>query len=144
MHRIMKILLALTIALLVAGAPAYAQRSSSRSSVNANVNRNVNANVNQNVNVNRNTNVNINNDIDVDVDVDHHYGYGSGCCYHPVARTTAVVATAAVIGSMVYSLPPACSAVVVNGIAYQQCGSSWYQPQFAGTTTTYIVVVAPH
>jgi len=31
----------------------------------------------------------------------------------------------------------------VNGFAYQQCGSTWYQPQFAGTTTTYVVVNAP-
>jgi hypothetical protein len=32
---------------------------------------------------------------------------------------------------------------VVNGITYQQCGSTWYQPQFAGTSTTYVVVNPP-
>jgi hypothetical protein len=49
----------------------------------------------------------------------------------------------AVIGSVVHTLPPSCSMVVVNGISYQQCGSSWYQPQFAGGNTTYVVVNAP-
>ena len=47
------------------------------------------------------------------------------------------------IGSIVYSLPPNCTTVVVNGFAYRQCGSSWYQPQIAGSTTTYVVVNPP-
>jgi hypothetical protein len=41
------------------------------------------------------------------------------------------------------SLPPPCATVVVNGLAYQQCGSTWYQPRFSGTTTAYFVVNAP-
>jgi hypothetical protein len=32
---------------------------------------------------------------------------------------------------------------MVNGLTYQQCGSTWYQPQFAGTSTTYVVVAPP-
>jgi hypothetical protein len=67
--------------------------------------------------------------------------------YHPVARTAAVVGTtavtAAVVGSVVSTLPPSCSSVVVNGIAYQQCGSAWYQPSYAGTTVNYTVVNPP-
>jgi hypothetical protein len=71
--------------------------------------------------------------------------------YRPVARAvvgtavvaTAAVATAAVVGSVVNTLPPQCSSVIVNGIAYQQCGSSWYQPQYAGSTVNYIVVNPP-
>jgi hypothetical protein len=78
------------------------------------------------------------------VDVHHHGGYYGGCCYHddhhPIA--TAVV-TAAVVGSMVHSLPPSCSTVIINGFAYQQCGGTWYQPQIAGSSTTYIVVNPP-
>ena len=31
----------------------------------------------------------------------------------------------------------------LNGVAYQQCGSVWYQPQISGSSTTYIVVNAP-
>ena len=100
-----------------------------------NINNTTRTSVNRNVNVNRN--------VDVDVDVDRHY--------HPVARaaattaavTTAAVVTSAVVGSMVRTLPPACSAVVVNGLTYQNCGGAWYQPQYAGTSVTYVVVNPP-
>jgi hypothetical protein len=97
----------------------------------ANVNRNVN-----NVNVNRNWNT--------DIDVDNGWGWGGG---HPVAAGAAFAAGAAVtsaaIGSVAYSLPAACSVVVVNGISYQHCGSTWYEPQFAGTSVSYVVVGSP-
>jgi hypothetical protein len=67
--------------------------------------------------------------------------------YHPVARTAAIVGTAAVtaavVGSVVHSLPPACSSVVVGNAVYQQCGSAWYRPQYAGTTVNYVVVNPP-
>ena len=120
---------------------------------NANVNRNANvnqnANINRNVNVNDNRNVNVNRNVDVNVRGGYYGGgyYGGGCCYHPVATaaavTAATVATAAVVGSMVNTLPPSCSAVSVNGLTYQQCGSTWYQPQFVGSSTSYVVVTAP-
>ena len=149
------------IAALLSGGVAMARgaqvsRGAARTSVNrsGSVNRsatvNRNANVNRNVNVNRNANVNRNVDFDrdIDVDVDHRYGgWGTGCCYHPVARaataTAAAVTTAAVIGSMVNTLPSSCHAVSVNGFTYQQCGSTWYQPQFSGSSVTYIVVNPP-
>ena len=110
--------------------------------VNRNNNMNRNTNINQNVNVNRDVNVNVHND---------YYGgggyYGGGCCYHPVAAvaatTAAVAVTAAAIGSIVNSIPPSCTSVVVNGYGYEQCGSTWYQPQISGSTTTYVVVNAP-
>jgi hypothetical protein len=128
-------------------------RSSGRSSVNRSDTANRSANVNRSENVNRNTNVN--RDLNRDVDVNVHGGYGGyggyhgygGCCYHPVAAGVALGATAAItaaaIGSIAYSLPPSCSSVVMGGIGYQQCGSTWYQPQFAGTSTTYVVVNPP-
>jgi hypothetical protein len=53
------------------------------------------------------------------------------------------VTTAAVIGSVTHSLPPSCTAVSVNGYTYQQCGSTWYQPQFSGSSVTYVVVNPP-
>jgi hypothetical protein len=87
--------------------------------------------------------------VNVNVNNSYHGGgyYGAGCCYHPVAVAAAVTATAvvtaAVVGSIVHSIPPSCSSVIVHGMAYQQCGSMWYQPQFSGTTTTYIVVNPP-
>ncbi len=135
----------LATAILLSGSTLSAQRRGGgnyRSSAQTNVNRNTNINRNTNVNVNRNVNVNVNNNY-------YHGGgyYGGGCCYHPVAVAAAVTATAvvtaAVVGSIVHSVPPSCSTVIVNGLTYQQCGSTWYQPQFSGTTTTYIVVNAP-
>lgn len=122
-------------------------RSTANTSVNRNYNQN--ANVNRNVNVNQNVNVNRN----VNVNTNYHGGYygggyyGGGCCYHPVATAAAVtataVATAAVVGSIVDRPPSGCVTSVVNGLAYQQCGNTWYQPQMSGTTTTYVVVNPP-
>jgi hypothetical protein len=67
--------------------------------------------------------------------------------YRPVARAAAVVGTAAVtaavVGSVVHSLPPQCSTVVVGNATYQQCGSTWYQPRYAGTQVNYVVVNPP-
>lgn len=54
------------------------------------------------------------------------------------------VTTALVVGATVAALPVGCSSTVVNGIAYQHCGSTWYQPQYAGTTVQYVVVNPPH
>ena len=116
---------------------------------NQNVNNAQNVNRNQNVNVNSNRDVNVNQNVNVNVNSGYGGGgyYGGGCCYHPVAAAVAVTATvavtAAVVGSIVNSVPPSCTSVVVNGIGYQQCGSTWYQPQLSGSTTTYVVVNAP-
>ncbi len=102
-------------------------------------------------NVNR---ANINRPINVsDVDVnggrvndwDDHW---DGCCYNPwgAAAAGALVGsaiTAAAVGSTVYTLPADCVTTVVNGIAYSRCGDTWYQPQFEGTTTSYVVVSPP-
>ena len=91
-----------------------------------------------NVNVNRNVNVNANNN-------------RGGCCnggwdnnYHPVATAAAVTATvavtAAVIGSMVNTVPTGCVPVNYGGMIYQQCGSTWYQPQ----GSQYVVINPPY
>jgi len=97
---------------------------------------NVNVN-NNNVNVNKNVNVNVDNN--------------GGCCnngwdndYHPIATAAAVTATVAVtsaiIGSMVNTVPPSCVPVSYGGMVYQQCGTTWYQPQ----GPQYIVVNPPY
>jgi hypothetical protein len=62
---------------------------------------------------------------------------------HPVARTAAVVGTAVVVGSVVASIPPSCSTVVVNNVSYSQCGSSWYRPAYYGSSVSYTVVAPP-
>ncbi len=111
-----------------------------KTSVNKNVNNNRNRNKNVNVNSNRNRNTNVNVNKNVNVNVNHRHG-------RPIARGVAIGATAAitaaVIGSIVYTLPPSCTTVFINGVTYQQCGSSWYQPQVVGGSTQYIVVNSP-
>jgi hypothetical protein len=104
--------------------------------------RDVNVNQN-NVNVNRNVNVNVNNHggyndhyyHDWDDDWDDHW--------HPVATIATAAVAAAVVGSIVRSIPPNCSTVVVNGVSYSQCGSTWYQPQYVGSSVQYVVVNPP-
>jgi len=105
---------------------------------------NVRSNSVNNVNnVNRNTNINSNRN--VNVNVENH----GGCCgwdndYHPVATAAAVTATvavtSAVVGSMVRTVPPSCVPVNYGGMIYQQCGTTWYQPQ----GSQYVVVNAPY
>jgi len=151
----------LTLVLFVSDAVSIAQRhygggsydrGNVRSGANTNVNggdrsynQNVNVNKNQNVNVNRNTNINVNHDVDVH---SSYYGACCGCCYHSgwgtaAAVATTAVVTAAIVVSRVARLPPACSVVMVNGFTYQQCGTTWYQPEIAGGSTTYVVVNPP-
>jgi len=132
------------------GANANAGANANRNA-NANANRNVNTNSNANVNRNVNVNQNVNVNRDVNVNTNRNYyggGYGGPCCYNSglgtaAAITAAAVGTAMVVGSMVNSLPPACSAISANGVTYQKCGSTYYQPQFSGGNTTYVVVNAP-
>jgi hypothetical protein len=123
--------------------------ANSRNLNNTNVNnRNVNnTNVNnRNINNTNVNDVNVNRDVNVNVNGGYYGGYG-GCCYHPVAcagvSNAAVAVTAAAIGSMVHTIPPSCVSVIVNGLAYEQCGSTWYQPQLSGTSTVYVVVNPP-
>jgi hypothetical protein len=44
---------------------------------------------------------------------------------------------------MVATLPPSCSTVVTGGVTYEQCGETWYQPQYIGTEVQYVVVTPP-
>lgn len=103
-----------------------------------NSNRDVRTNNVRNTSVN---NVNVNRNVNVDVDAH------GGCCdngwdndHHPVAAAAAVVGTAAIIGSMVNTVPASCVPVNYGGMIYQQCGSTWYQPQ----GSQYIVVNPPY
>lgn len=121
--------------------------------VNRNANINRNANVNRNTNINRNANVNVNRNANVNVhrNVNVHggYGYHGGGYYHDdgigVGGAIAIGVAGMAIGSMITAaaLPPSCSTVSINGITYQQCGSTWYQPQYSGSQVNYIVVNPP-
>ena len=120
------------------------QVDSSRADARTNNVRNTsatNVNANRNNNVNRNTNVNANRNVNVNVD------NNGGCCgggwdndYHPVAAAAVVAGTAAVIGSIVRTPPANCVPVNYGGMVYQQCGSTWYQPQ----GSQYIVINPPY
>lgn len=121
------------------GGKQHVQANNNRADVRTNNVRNTSVN-----NVNRNTNVNVNQSTNVNVDVDR-----GGCCgwdndYHPVATAAAVTATvavtSAVVGSIVRSVPAGCVPVNYGGLVYQQCGSTWYQPQ----GSQYVVINPPY
>ena len=85
--------------------------------------------------VNNVNNVNVNN-VNVDRNVNVNVSGNNGCCnngwdndYHPVATAAAISATAAIVGSMVRTVPAGCTPVNYGGMVYQQCGSTWYAPQ---------------
>jgi len=116
------------------GAKAKPQVNHSRTDKRTNNVRSTSVN---NVNVNKNVNVNVDNN--------------RGCCnngwdndYHPIATAAAVTATVAVtsaiVGSIVNAPPPGCVPVNYGGYIYQQCGSTWYQPQGA----QYVVIAPPY
>jgi hypothetical protein len=85
-------------------------------------------------------NVNVDRDVNVYGGGGRYYGPSY---YRPVYPVGAAIATAVVIGAIVSSIPPDCTTIVVNGLSYRQCGSTWYQPQYSGSSTTYVVVNAP-
>ena len=93
----------------------------------------------------RSTSVNHVNNVDVNRNVNVNVDRG-GCCggwdndYHPVATAAAIGVTAAVVGSMVRSIPANCVPVNYGGWIYQQCGSTWYQPQ----GSQYVVINPPY
>jgi hypothetical protein len=141
-------------------------RSSSRANVSTrpagggNYNRgNINTgNINRgNINTgNRNTNINTGNTVNrnVNVNADGYHGYaGYGDYryrpYAPVARAAvagAVVgATAAAVAGTYYPVLPAtgCVNVYRATVSYYQCGSTWYQPTYVGTSIQYVVVTTP-
>lgn len=107
-------------------------------------------NVGNRTRINNSTrNVNIDNHRDIDIDVDGHGRYGYDDHYHPIATAAAVTATVAVTAAVVGSIltpaqmPDSCTQVIRYNVAYMQCGSTWYQPQYQGSDVTYVVVQAP-
>lgn len=113
-----------------AGGGGDRQINNSQTDARANNVRNTSVN---NVNANRNVNVNVDN-----------HGGGWDNNYRPVATaaavTGAVAVTAAVVGSMVRSVPANCVPVNYGGLVYQQCGNTWYQPQGG----QYVVINPPY
>lgn len=135
------------------GNRAAATRPAGGGNNKVNAGNTVNRGSNNNVKVdNSQRNVNVDNNRNVNVNVN---GNGCGGCNNgwyddddwnvgrAVVTTAAVVGTAAVIGSIVSSVPPSCVQTNINGIIYQQCGNTWYQPQYVGSTVNYVVVNPP-
>ena len=112
-----------------------------RSNANRNVDRNSNRTVNNrsgnNINIDNDTNINIDggNNGDWDWDDRDHHPVAAG-----VAFGAAAAVTSAVVGSMIYSLPPACSPYMGS---YYSCGGVYYAPQYPGDTVVYVVVDQP-
>ena len=83
-----------------------------------------------------------------DYDNYHRGGYYGG--YYPSTggAYAAGVVTGAIIGSTMTAAAfsaqaKSCSTLVVSGMTYYQCGSTWYQPATQGSQVTYIVVNPP-
>jgi hypothetical protein len=74
-------------------------------------------------------------------------GYQPAPVVHSAASTAVIVGTATVatpsVGTVVRTLPDGCTSVVVANVAYQQCGTTWYQPSYSGTTIIYTIVNPP-
>lgn len=131
LNAVLMSLLAIGAHAFLAAAEAYAY-GGTRTSVTRNTS------VNHNTNVNRNTNVNVNRNVNVSANPRPHHPVATG-----VAVGATVAVTAAVVGSMVTTLPPSCVPHVYAGVTYQQCAGTYYQPQYSGTSVTYVVVDPP-
>lgn len=64
----------------------------------------------------------------------HRHGYYGGA-----AVVGAAVVTAIAIGTIVATLPPSCSTLIVDGVTYQNCSGNYYAP----SGSQWIVVNAP-
>ncbi|MEA3292034.1 MAG: DUF6515 family protein [Pseudomonadota bacterium] len=73
----------------------------------------------------------------------HNYYGGGYRPYHPVATGAAVAATALAVGTVVHSLPPSCSKVVIDNRVYQDCGETYYAPRYDGPDVVYVVTEPP-
>ena len=123
---------------LVLAASDMAEARNARHAAHVNVNHKVNIDRNVKKNVNVDVNRKVHRDIDVDLDVHHRHPVATG-----VAVGTAAVVTAAAIGSIAYSLPPACHYQTITGVRYYNCGDVWYQQQYSGSQIVYVVVSSP-
>ena len=74
----------------------------------------------------------------------YYGGYYSGYPAYPAGGVVAGMAIGSTMTAAAFNKQKAsCSTLVVNGISYYQCGSTWYQPSYQGGNATYIVVSPP-
>lgn len=99
----------------------------------------------QDINRDREVNRDINRDVNVDIDQDWDSwddDWGEGFVAGAVVGGV-VGAAVSSEPTYVYTLPPSCGTVVVNGVAYQNCGGAYYLPSYQGTTVVYEEVAPP-
>ena len=105
----------------------FSQRNGNMYSPNVNVAQN-------NVSGNRNWNANQ----DTDINVNNYQGYHGG------AAAAGAAYGAAAVGSVTNSIPvSSCSQVDEGGTTYYNCGGTYYQPSYQGSTVSYEVVSPP-
>jgi ABC-type Zn2+ transport system substrate-binding protein/surface adhesin len=75
----------------------------------------------------------------------HHYDHNGHYDHYGrwVAGAAVAGATAAVIGTILYSLPADCRQFNSAGVKYWECGSVYYRSQYVGSDVTYVVVNRP-
>jgi hypothetical protein len=69
--------------------------------------------------------------------------YGSYPVGAGLAVATGVAVGTAITASAFQLMSCPMTPVVVNGVSFYQCGSTWYQPAYQGNSVTYIVVNPP-
>ncbi len=69
--------------------------------------------------------------------------YWGAAAVGTVAAATAYAIGTAITASAFYALPCTSTTVVVGGVTYHQCGTTWYQPAYSGGGVTYVVVNPP-
>lgn len=80
---------------------------------------------------------------------DDHHGYWGG--YSPwgyaaagaIAVGAAYAIGTAISASAFHALPCTATTVVVSGVTYYQCGTTWYSQAYSGGDVTYVVVETP-
>ncbi|TNM64780.1 hypothetical protein [Aliirhizobium smilacinae] len=53
-------------------------------------------------------------------------------------------AAAVTVGTIIATLPPECTTVVVGGISYRDCSGNWFEPRYDGHVVVYVAVANPH
>ena len=94
----------------------------------------------------RSKNVNIHKNVNVNVNRHGGGGHHGGGYYRNDGRFIAGAITGIAIGSIITaaSMPPSCTTTVYANATYRQCGNTWYQPQYSGTSVQYVVVGRPY
>lgn len=74
----------------------------------------------------------------------YYGGYYGGYPAYPVGGVAAGMAVGSTMTAAAFNAQKAsCRTLVVNGVSYYQCGSTWYQPSYQGSRVTYVVVNPP-